>query len=225
VKYLPLFHHFEKLRPLVIGKAKNPRCFKNINIDNLPVYWESSKKAWMTGYVFLQWIKKVNQVMKSQKRKMLLFLDNATSHSDSLKLSNVTLRFLPPKTTSKLQPLDLGIIRAFKARYRKHMLKHLIAKIDMCDDKISLTKEKNVLDAIHWVNRSWTETTIVAWFRDAGFPLQCPTEIHNEEESDPDDDIPLAQLIRVVRQGADSNELISFEEMFHIEESVHTEET
>jgi hypothetical protein len=225
VKCLPLFHHFEKLKPLVIGKAKNPRCFKNINIDNLPVYWESSKKAWMTGYVFLQWIKKVNQVMKSQKRKLLLFLDNATSHSDSLKLSNVTLRFLPPNTTSKLQPLELGIIRAFKARYRKHMLKHLIAKIDMCDDKISLTKEKNVLDAIHWVNRSWTETTIVTWFRDAGFPLQCPTEIHNEEESDPDDDIPLAQLIRVVRQGADSNELISFEEMFHIEESVHTDET
>jgi hypothetical protein len=28
----------------------------------------------------------------------------------------------------------------------------------------------------------------------------------------------LAQLIRVVRQGADSNELISFEEMFDIEE-------
>ena len=115
---------------------------------------------------------------------------------DSLKLKNVTLRFLPPNTTSKFQPLDLGIIRAFKVRYRKHMLKHPIAKIDMCDDKISLTKEINVLDAIHWVNRSWTETketTIVTWFRDAGFPLQCPTEIHSEEESDLDD-IPLAQL-------------------------------
>jgi hypothetical protein len=62
----------EKLKPLVIGKAKNPRCFKNINIDNLPVYWESNKKAWMTGYVFLQWIKKVNQVMKSQKRKFFI---------------------------------------------------------------------------------------------------------------------------------------------------------
>jgi hypothetical protein len=53
-----------------------------------------------------------------------------------------------------------------------------------------------VLRWIHWVNRSWTETketTIVTWFRDAGFPLQCPTEIHSEEESDLDD-IPLAQL-------------------------------
>ena len=60
----------EKLKPLVIGKVKNPRCF--INIDNLPVYWESNKKGWMTGYVFLQWIKKVNQVMKSQKRKIFI---------------------------------------------------------------------------------------------------------------------------------------------------------
>jgi hypothetical protein len=77
---------------------------------------------------------------------------------DSLKLKNVTLRFLPPNTTSKFQPLDLGIIRAFKVRYRKHMLKHPIAKIDMCDDKISLTKEINVLDPIHWMNQSWTET-------------------------------------------------------------------
>jgi hypothetical protein len=33
----------------------------------------------------------------------------------------------------------------------------------------------------------------------------------------------LAQLIRVVRQGTNSNELISFEEMFDIEESVPTE--
>jgi hypothetical protein len=29
-------------------------------------------QAWMTGYVFLQWIKKVNQVMKSQKKKFFI---------------------------------------------------------------------------------------------------------------------------------------------------------
>ena len=34
----------EILKPLVIGKAKNPKCFKTINIDNLPIYWESKKK-------------------------------------------------------------------------------------------------------------------------------------------------------------------------------------
>jgi hypothetical protein len=34
----------EKLKPLVIGKAKQPRCFKNINIDNLRVFCNKKKK-------------------------------------------------------------------------------------------------------------------------------------------------------------------------------------
>ncbi|CAG2249892.1 unnamed protein product [Mytilus edulis] len=164
----------EKLPPLVIGKAKKPRCFKNINVNNLPVIWQSSKKAWMTTYIFTEWIQQINKKMKSKKRKILLFLDNATSHSDSVTLSNVTIKFFPPNTTSKLQPLDLGIIRAFKARYRKHMLKHVITKIDNCTDNTSLTKEINVLDAVHWIDKSWSDTkesTIASCFRNAGFPL------------------------------------------------------
>ena len=34
----------EKLKPLVIRKAKQPRCFKNKNIDNLPVFCNKKKK-------------------------------------------------------------------------------------------------------------------------------------------------------------------------------------
>jgi hypothetical protein len=36
------------------------------------------------------------------------------------KPSNTNITFLPPKTTSWVQPLDQGIIRAFKAIYRKY---------------------------------------------------------------------------------------------------------
>jgi hypothetical protein len=28
----------------MIGKAANPRCFKNMKINNLPVFWRNSKK-------------------------------------------------------------------------------------------------------------------------------------------------------------------------------------
>jgi hypothetical protein len=31
-------------KPLAIGKAEKPRCFKNLKINNLPVIWRNSKK-------------------------------------------------------------------------------------------------------------------------------------------------------------------------------------
>lgn len=47
----------EKRRLLVIGKAKKPRCFKNVK--SLPVFYENNAKAWMTSSIFektlLQW--------------------------------------------------------------------------------------------------------------------------------------------------------------------------
>ena len=37
----------EKLKPLVIGRSENPRCFKNFNKANLPVYYRYKNKARM----------------------------------------------------------------------------------------------------------------------------------------------------------------------------------
>jgi hypothetical protein len=36
-------------KPLVIGKAAKPICFKNLKINNLPVIWRNSKRAWMSA--------------------------------------------------------------------------------------------------------------------------------------------------------------------------------
>ncbi|XP_071137299.1 uncharacterized protein [Mytilus edulis] len=141
-------------------------------------------------------VKDINRDMWKKSRKIGIFLDNATSHSHNLKLSNVELKFFPANTTSKLHPLDLGIIRAFKARYRKHMIKHLLPQIDNCNTVTELCKEINVLKAIHWIKKSWNETkstTIESCFRDAGFPVKAPTNV--DEPEDPDDDIPLADLV------------------------------
>lgn len=41
-----------KFTPLVIGKAKNPSCFKNfVN----PLFYRHTKNAWMTGEIFKNW--------------------------------------------------------------------------------------------------------------------------------------------------------------------------
>lgn len=79
----------EKLKLLVIGTAKSPHCFKNIDKKNLPVLYNHTKKAWMTGKIFEEWILEVNQSMKKQKRSIIMFVDNAPSHKVSKALSNV----------------------------------------------------------------------------------------------------------------------------------------
>ena len=40
----------EKIEPLVVGKSKNPRCFKHIKSFNTKYTY--NKKSWMTGTLF-----------------------------------------------------------------------------------------------------------------------------------------------------------------------------
>lgn len=112
-----------KLHPLVIGKYANPRCFKHVNIVNLPITYRSNGKAWMLTTLFQEWLLDFDyQVgIKHNKQCVLLLLDNCTSHKlDNLTLENVEVYFLPPNTTSKLQPMDAGIIMSFKKHYRHY---------------------------------------------------------------------------------------------------------
>ncbi|GBN81367.1 hypothetical protein AVEN_136598-1 [Araneus ventricosus] len=93
--------------PVVIGNAEKPRCFKNIDVQKLSVSWKSNKKAWMSTEIMSDWLVEFdNKMKKKQKRKIILFMDNATSHPDDLKLKNINSVFLPPNTSSMLQPLD-----------------------------------------------------------------------------------------------------------------------
>ena len=69
----------EKCRLLVIGKSKNPRCFRNFNVD-LYCDYKNNTKACMTGLIFSDWLEKFNSKMNARNRKILLLLDNAPSH-------------------------------------------------------------------------------------------------------------------------------------------------
>jgi hypothetical protein len=62
-----------------IGKANKPRCFKKTKPETLPVLYRANKKAWMTRFLMEEWLNRLNRLMKRQKRKILLFLDNAPS--------------------------------------------------------------------------------------------------------------------------------------------------
>lgn len=56
-------------------------------------------------------------------------IDNAPAHTPSKSFSNITIKFNPPKMTAHIQPLDAGIIRSFKANYRKLLRERLIEEL------------------------------------------------------------------------------------------------
>lgn len=159
----------DKVKPLVIGHAKTPQCFRKLSVRSkkiktkdmtsqlsLPVDYVANSKAWMTSKIFTTYMKTLNLQMKRRKKKILLILDNFSGHP-ALNLSNIEFMFLPPNTTSILQPLDLGIIKNFKHYYRTQLLQDMVNAID---NKHSTTLEMDVLQAIFLVNQAWASVKL-----------------------------------------------------------------
>jgi hypothetical protein len=162
----------EKLRPLVIGKSKQPRSFNKLKHNQLPVNWRWSFKAWMTGDIFEDWLKELNNRMLFERRKILLLIDNATVHQE-IELSNMKIYFFPPNATSILQPMDQGIIKNFKAHYRNLMINKLLNSVEHDNESAySMVKRINILESLYWIKTAWSAVkseTIVNCFKHAGF--------------------------------------------------------
>lgn len=163
----------EKEKPIVIWKSAKPRCFKNVNKAQLPVSYFNQDKAWMSGEIMYTVLKKLNSNIREQSRSIILFMDNAGCHPEDLagKYSNIKIVFLPPNTTSVLQPLDLGIIKTFKVYYRKLLMCHVLAKIEECSSAYDVVKSVTILKAIRWIGQAWqlvSSDTIKKCFRKAG---------------------------------------------------------
>ncbi|XP_067686985.1 tigger transposable element-derived protein 6-like [Haliotis asinina] len=178
----------EKLKLLVIGKSEKPRCFKNVR--SLPVDYRSNGKAWMTSDLFTEWVNKLDQSMRRQNRKVLLLIDNCPAHPRVPNLKNVTVAYLPPNTTSRIQPMDQGIIASLKSNYRKQKMADLISAYDK-KEKYEVT----LLSAVTNIHRVWSHVTsqcIVNCFRKGGFKLPEENDMDHSELDE--DDIPLANL-------------------------------
>lgn len=181
----------EKFKPLAIWKSLNPRCFRGQNLKRIGVLWEANSKAWMTMKIFERWLEKFNAHVKGQNREVLLIVDNAPGHAVR-RMSNVKLLFLPPNVTSELQPLDQGIIQAFKLQYRGLMLRWMLTNLDDCDRATELSKKISVLEALRWVSNAWANVrgdTIVRCFRRCGIasPRQIPAPESDGDEISMDD--------------------------------------
>ena len=74
------------IEPLVVWWSKKPRCFKNIKRLSKPhgIYYYSNWKAWMNTEIMTSILGKINLQMEIAKRNIILFMDNALCHPESL---------------------------------------------------------------------------------------------------------------------------------------------
>jgi hypothetical protein len=73
----------------------------------------------MISSIFEDWLHQIDQKFRSEKRKIILFVDNCPAHP-SVKMKElhaVKVAFLPPNMTTKLQPLDQGVTKNLKLHY------------------------------------------------------------------------------------------------------------
>lgn len=117
-------HGSEKVRLLLIGKAKRPRALCHMN--SLSVAWRANRKAWMTKDLFNAWLLKFERKMAKKKRKVLLFLHNCSSHMQPPFLEATKIAYFLPNATPALQPINQGVVHSVKVAYRTHPAEHLL---------------------------------------------------------------------------------------------------
>jgi hypothetical protein len=195
-----------KLELLVLGKAKNPRPFRNVH---LPVLYEASTKGWMTQVLFMDWFKKqfipkVKRFLKqaNKPQKALLLVDNARSHPIESEINfdpNFKVLFLPPNCTAILQPMDQNLIQNIKVAYRKKLLNFIIDQND--DDIVKIFKKCNLKDAVTFLDQAWqsiTEKNI----QSSWSALWPPGD---DDDDDEEESLPLVELRKRLRANIDED--------------------
>ena len=167
----------EKLELQVIGKSKHPRALKGIDINStFNVHYDHQAKAWQDGSSMLKLYHRFNRVALKRKSVLYMLLDNCSSHVWAAKLldpdgsqetcfkfKNIVIIFFPPNATSDCQPLDQGIIRSIKARFRSLQLQTLLSEYELwqsgrdeCDtSKFPINEHTHLRNGLLWLKKAW----------------------------------------------------------------------
>ena len=185
-----------KPEPFFIGQAARPHAFNRKEPRKFGFHYDNNETAWMDALIFRKWLKGFDDVMVKRGRKVLLLLDNASSHCpDGVELQNTTIRKLPPNTTAKLQPLDAGVIAAFKTRYRRMQCDLALSRYEMFLSGEEPGNEAfnprnlynvDIRQAMEWTKECWSrisaETIRNCWRHTGLTGNVCEMEPDNDRE-------------------------------------------
>ncbi|XP_064413043.1 tigger transposable element-derived protein 6-like [Latimeria chalumnae] len=161
-------------KPIVIARAKRPRCFGKTFQPTLYTEYFSNAKAWMTSVIFQEIIRAFDRDLRLQGWHCILLLDNASSHA----------------------PLDAGIIRAFKALYRRQLVQLYVN----CAEEGRI-QTVDLCQALQMIQLAWcnvTATTVKNCWHHTGI-LPCDNTTTATDEHD-EDDMTLAEIQQLIRR-------------------------
>ena len=121
-------------------------------------------------------MKNWNDELARQRRHILLLIDNAPSHIID-EYSNIKIQFLPPNTTSKIQPLNQGIIRSVKCAYRKTIQVQYCSRVENYEEVKQIIQSFDFVVAVNTLVDAWEgvkSELIQTCFHTSGFMTYIP---------------------------------------------------
>ena len=88
---------------------------------------KASRSGWINTEIFVEFLEHIVQLTGcTPERKILIIMDNHESHIsiaviDKARALGIVLLTIPPKTSHKLQPLDVAVFNPFKTGFNKAM--------------------------------------------------------------------------------------------------------
>lgn len=180
----------EKFPPFFIGKYKKPRCFGKVGPNERNFYYRNNSSAWMTSELFEEsvylfyriliyshpgrWIKSMDARFRKSKRKVILLVDNFSGHTIKYVPTNMRIEFFEPNMTPFVQPLDAGVIRCFKACYRRQFCYRAIEMDDAGEEDVY---KIDLLQGMLMARKAWdevsTDTIQNCWRHTGILPARC----------------------------------------------------
>lgn len=137
----------EKFDMQVIGVDRNPLLLEGVNTQQAyNIHYGHSKSGWQVAHTTVCMLKALNALAKTRKRTFRVILDSAVPHVKAAMIldsqgdqrtffvyDHLQIYFLPPNFKSpRFHPCHLGVIQAFKARFRFEMIETLFNNYRQC---------------------------------------------------------------------------------------------
>lgn len=184
-----------KMDMAIIGKPKNPRCFR---AGSPAVPYLSQQNAWSDAGTFRKWFLEVflSSIRKRTTKAVVLLVDNSGPHGSDLEdpRGQVTIIALPPNCTARHHPMYMGVISTWKRNYRIVLLRNLLLDIETRSERklqnVGLKPgmkgmkegyDPHLLDVTTMVKESWDQVSAATiarcWIQSQILPVGREAEL------------------------------------------------